>query len=35
MPLGRELDWLPATEAKWREQNPFWDHFKKLQREQK
>jgi hypothetical protein len=36
---GRKTDafryWLPATEAKWREQNPFYDHFEKQRREYK
>jgi hypothetical protein len=34
---GRKSDpfryWLPATEAKWRERYPFYDHFEQQQRE--
>ncbi len=34
---GRKSDpfryWLPASEAKWREQYPFYDHFEQQQRE--
>jgi hypothetical protein len=36
---GRKADpfryWLPATEAKWREQYPFYDHFEQQRREHK
>jgi hypothetical protein len=36
---GRKTDpfryWLPATEAKWREKYPFYDHFEQQQREHK
>ena len=36
---GRKNDpyryWLPATEAKWREQYPFYDHFEQQRREHK